>query len=72
MFDVSFNLKKRLIQEIETRLIMFALQPRGKRKKPPSQFRTSLNFFGKLGIYYGIIRSAYLYFAGKEISSIEN
>jgi len=46
---------------------MFVLTPRGPGKGgAPSPARATLLFFGKLGLYFGTIRLAYIYFAGKE------
>jgi hypothetical protein len=51
---------------------MFTLTPGGEKGGagggPPSQLRTNLGYFGKLGLYFGAIRFAYSFFAGRESS----
>lgn len=47
---------------------MFTLNPggNGAGKSADSQLSQSLWFFGKLGLYFCVIRGAFLYFAGPE------
>jgi len=48
---------------------MFVLNPSGNGGRDgsgSSQLRQNLWFFGQLGIYFCIIRGAYIFFAGRE------
>ena len=51
-------------------LVMFVLRPNGvggsSGSGSPSQLRQQLSFFGKLGLYFGAIRVAFLFFYGKD------
>jgi len=47
---------------------MFVLKPGGKGKGgAPSQFQVAVSFFGKLGIYFGAVRLAYIFFSGRAL-----
>jgi hypothetical protein len=47
---------------------MFVLQPGGQAASggAPSQLRQNLWFFGKLGLYFGAIRVAFVFMSGRE------
>jgi hypothetical protein len=47
---------------------MFVLKPGGKGKgSSPSQFQLAIRFFGKLGLYFGGIRLAYIFFSRRAL-----
>lgn len=51
-----------------TVLFMFVLKPGGKGKgSSPSPFQLAIRFFGKLGLYFGGIRLAYIFFSRRAL-----
>jgi hypothetical protein len=45
---------------------MFVLKVGGTGSSGPSQLRTNLAFFGKLGLYFAAVRVAFVLLSGRE------